>query len=115
MLFTCGAILEWAGYECETLSDSCRVGEVLECFAPHVVVTDLEMPGKDGLAVVDDVHCRQPETPVVLMTGSMDPGVDAAAALAGVAEVLRKPFPGRQLKDCLRRVLRQRQVSRGPS
>jgi DNA-binding NtrC family response regulator len=57
-----------------------------------VVVTDLKMPGVDGLEIIRQMHAAQPRLPIVLMTafGSTDSTIEATKH--GAFEYLRKPF-----------------------
>jgi CheY-like chemotaxis protein len=67
------------------------VGEarlLLETFAPTLVMTDVYMPGENGLVMRAEVRHWNAETPVVALTGADDGEVSPDA---GFAHVLRKP------------------------
>jgi signal transduction histidine kinase len=74
-----------------------------------VVLTDLTMPGLDGLALAREVRSRYPETRVILVTGNLEGVGDAfpvpGAAGSPVAAILNKPFHLRELGAVLREVL----------
>lgn len=57
---------------------------------PHVVVMDLQMPSRDGLAATRLIRAERPAQQVVLYTAYVDADVRAAAHEAGVAVVLDK-------------------------
>jgi len=59
--------------------------------AVDIVVTDIVMPGMDGLALAREVRTRWPDLPVVLMTGYAD-AVQRSELEAGDMLVLTKPF-----------------------
>jgi CheY-like chemotaxis protein len=66
-----------------------------------VMVTDLTMPGMDGLSLIREARVHHPDLPAVLLTGYVD---DGEALAAGGVEgapfcVLRKPISGSQLAD----------------
>lgn len=60
--------------------------ERLDC-----VVTDLQMPGTNGLSLARHIQRTRP-MPVILITAFPAPGLDEQAAAAGVRCLLRKPF-----------------------
>ncbi|MBL0728357.1 sigma 54-interacting transcriptional regulator [Piscinibacter sp. HJYY11] len=66
---------------------------------PQLVVSDVQLPGRDGLALFDEIHARHPALPVILLTahGTIPDAVDATAR--GVFSYLTKPFDGKALLD----------------
>ena len=82
--------------------------EALELIAkemPAVVLTDLEMPGMDGVALVQAIREKYPRLPVILMTANG--GEDAAirALRAGATNYVLKKLLARELADTLLQVL----------
>ncbi|WP_161988984.1 response regulator [Sphingomonas glacialis] len=71
------------------------------------VVTDLQMPGMNGLALARHIQCTRP-LPVILITAFPAPGLDDQAATAGVRCLLRKPFDALALIDALESIARGR-------
>lgn len=66
--FTLTRVLERAGFEVDALP---RGAEALSALAAHrcdVMITDLMMPGVDGLSLARRVHEHHPELPIVLMS-----------------------------------------------
>ena len=59
---------------------------------PSVVLTDIRMPGRDGLAVLDKLQQEQPQLPVVVMTAHSDLETTVKAFQGGAFEYLAKPF-----------------------
>jgi len=76
-----------------------------------VVLTDLRMPGIDGLALCRGIVERRPDVPVVVMTafGSMETAV--AAIRAGAYDFVTKPIEADALELTLARALRHRELS----
>ena len=70
-----------------------------------VVVTDYDMPGVQGLDVTRQVKAVRRDLPVVLCSGFLRPEAVAAAAAAGVARVLNKPFTAKELAAVVRELL----------
>lgn len=60
--------------------------------APAVLVSDVRMPGPDGLSVLATVRERLPNLPVILMTAYTDLGTTVAAFTQGAFDYLAKPF-----------------------
>ena len=61
-------ILRDEGYAVDTAADGFKALPKLEDFAPDAVLTDLRMPGMDGLELMRRVHERDADTPVVVVT-----------------------------------------------
>lgn len=59
---------------------------------PAVIVTDIRMPGMDGLSLLDHIHSRYPDLPVIIMTAHSDLDSAVAAYKGGAFEYLPKPF-----------------------
>ncbi len=66
---------------------------------PQLVVSDVQLPGRDGLALFDEIRVRHPALPVILLTahGTIPDAVDATSR--GVFSYLTKPFDGKTLLD----------------
>jgi two-component system response regulator FixJ len=70
---------------------------------PGCVLLDLQMPGRNGIEVQQELARRGIHWPVVFMTGSIDFEERLAAVGGTPIEVLRKPFEDRELLDVLAR------------
>ncbi|MBP58208.1 MULTISPECIES: nitrogen regulation protein NR(I) [Idiomarina] len=64
----------------------------LKTDAPTVVLTDIRMPGENGLAVLEKLGREQPQLPVVVMTAHSDLETTVKAFQGGAFEYLAKPF-----------------------
>lgn len=77
--------------------------EIGGCYeAPELILSDLRMPGCDGLALIEMVRRTDWSTPVVLMTAFGDRDVYREADRLGVVAVLDKPFDLRLLAGIAR-------------
>ncbi|HEV3137564.1 MAG TPA: response regulator [Pirellulales bacterium] len=65
------------------------------------VVTDIHMPGMSGLDLMKRLAAGGSTTPVVLITARSDTNLEARAAAAGAACLLRKPFEIDDLIECI--------------
>ncbi len=57
---------------------------------PDVVLMDLSMPDLSGIDAMKQIHERQPQLPVVILTAHADPGVEKEAREAGASGFLAK-------------------------
>ncbi|MDR3373322.1 MAG: sigma-54 dependent transcriptional regulator [Ancalomicrobiaceae bacterium] len=78
---------------------------------PSLVVTDVRLPGRDGLAVLDEIQTIDPELPVVLITGHGDVALAVKAMKAGAYDFIEKPFQPEFLVDVVRRGLEKRALT----
>jgi DNA-binding NtrC family response regulator len=97
-------LLRDEGYEVETAADAFKALGKLESFAPDVVLSDLKMPGMDGIELVRKIQAMEDAPSVVVMTafGAVQSAVDAMRA--GAAEYLTKPLNFDELLVVLTRV-----------
>lgn len=75
-----------------------------------VVVTDVRMPGLDGLALAERIRAIDPDLPVILMTGHGDIQMAVDALTDGAFDFLVKPFAADRLLASLGRAQRQRDL-----
>ncbi|MBB1249123.1 sigma-54 dependent transcriptional regulator [Rhizobium sp. G21] len=73
-----------------------------------VVVSDIRMPGMDGLQLHAAIKARDPDLPVILMTGHGDIPMAVAALQNGVYDFIAKPFAADRLVQSLMRALEKR-------
>src|SRR5690606_37821630 len=72
---------------------------------PQVLVSDIRMPGRSGLELLQAVKERHPGVPVIVMTAYSDLDSAVAAFQGGAYEYLPKPFDVDQAVDLVRRAL----------
>lgn len=99
--------LEGEGYQVLNADSAEAALPVLAKNSVDVVLSDLRMPGLDGMSLFDEVAKRYPGLPVVLMTahGSIPEAV--AATQRGVFGFLTKPLNNVELRDILQRAVHQ--------
>jgi DNA-binding NtrC family response regulator len=97
-------LLRDEGYDVETAADAFKALGKYESFAPHVVVTDLKMPGMDGIELVKKIRATEDAAAVVVMTafGAVTSAVEAMRA--GAADYLTKPLDFDELSVVLENV-----------
>lgn len=77
---------------------------------PGIVVSDIRLPGQDGLSLQRDLHATDPELPVILITGHGDISMAVQAMKDGAYDFLQKPFAPEDLVDVVRRALDKRRL-----
>ena len=70
------------------------------------VVTDIHMPGMSGLDLMHRLATQGSTTPIILITARSDTNLEAKAATAGAACLLRKPFEINDLIGCIEGAVR---------
>jgi len=103
-------LLREQGYAVETAADGFKALPKLEELAPHVLVTDLKMPGLDGLELMRRGKLRHPDLSVVVMTAFGAVASAVAAMRAGAADYLTKPINLEQLSLILAREMDRRRL-----
>ncbi|MDX2052425.1 MAG: sigma-54 dependent transcriptional regulator [Polyangiaceae bacterium] len=103
-------ILKEEGYTVETAADGFKALGRLTDFEPDVVLTDLKMPGMDGVELLRKLRERDREAAVVLMTafGAVETAVSAMRE--GAADYLTKPLNTDELLMILERALERRRL-----
>jgi FixJ family two-component response regulator len=70
------------------------------------VITDIHMPGMNGLDLGRLLTARPSRVPVIMITARSDAGLDGHAAASGAIGLLRKPFKTASLINCLEKALK---------
>jgi DNA-binding NtrC family response regulator len=103
-------LLRDEGYAVEMAADAFKaLGKVAD-FAPDLVLTDLKMPGMDGLQLLARLHETDPELPVVVMTAFGEVESAVRAMRSGARDYLSKPVNVGELSVVIAREMEQRRV-----
>ena len=100
-----------AGYDVQTAADGASGIQLFEAFSPQIVVTDVRMPGINGLEVLEAIKQKSPQTEVIVATafGEMDLAIRALQLDA--SDFITKPIGDETLHLALKRA-RDRFTSR---
>ena len=100
--------LDLAGLPVEAFPDAAAVLPRIAADFPGIVVTDIRMPGMDGLELRAAIHAVDPDIPVILITGHADVAMAVRALHDGAFDFLTKPFASDHLVGAARRALAHR-------
>jgi len=97
--------LSAAGYRVTATASAEEALVKIAMSRPQLVLSDVQLPGKDGLALFDAIRAQHPSLPVILLTahGTIPDAVEATAR--GVYTYLTKPFDGKALLDTIAKAL----------
>ncbi len=97
-------------HECHTLSDPHEFSDTMGSFRPDLVITDLRMPGLDGMEILSAALASDPTVPVILITGYATVASAVEAIQEGAFDYLAKPFTADQLSVVVQRAFRYRNL-----
>jgi DNA-binding NtrC family response regulator len=103
-------LLKDEGYSVETAADGFKALGKFDDFAPALVVSDLRMPGMDGLELLRAVRSRDPECQVIVMTAHGAVETAVAAMREGAADYLAKPLNFDELLVVVERAFERRNL-----
>ena len=103
-------LLEVQGFEAVTCNDPLQAGSIFVGGGFDVVITDIHMPGMDGLTLMRSLRDKQPDIPVVVVTGHGTVDTAIQALREGATGMLVKPFTGEELLAEVRRALSSTQM-----
>ena len=76
------------------------------------VVTDIKMPGMDGLALLNRIHEKRPETPTLMITGHGEHDLAVQALRGGAYDFIQKPIDRDYFVASLQRAIQVRRLRR---
>jgi two-component system response regulator AtoC len=100
-----GALLGQAGIASRQVRSGVEALSALNDHPFDVVLTDLRMPGMDGMELLGKVSGNWPEVPVILMTAHGTIGVAVEAMKAGAADFILKPFDRDEILFALKKAI----------
>jgi EAL domain-containing protein (putative c-di-GMP-specific phosphodiesterase class I) len=105
-------MLENAGYEVLCAADGSEAVKLLEGFTFDAILTDITMPGINGVEILHEVRKHDLHAQVVLITGSPSAESAIEAINSGAFRYLTKPIKNDQLKDAVARAVKLSRMGR---
>lgn len=106
----CEQALQLEGIACECVASAEQARKRLVPDYEGVVVSDIRLPGMDGMAFLRELMALDSELPVVLITGHGDVSMAVQAMKDGAQDFLEKPFAPELLVGAVRRALERRRL-----
>ncbi|MBT8398486.1 MAG: sigma-54-dependent Fis family transcriptional regulator [Gemmatimonadetes bacterium] len=105
------SILEEAGYEIERAEDAEQALSRVHAVDPALILTDLRLPGMDGVELLERVKEGMESVEVIVMTGHEDMTSAIGAMKAGAFDYVVKPIEVDALLELASRCLRERELN----
>jgi response regulator RpfG family c-di-GMP phosphodiesterase len=105
-----GVLLQEEGYETLTAAGAEEALEIAAQEAPPLVISDMKMPGRDGIWLLEAFRERHPETAVVMLTGYGDTEAAVDCLRRGAVDYLLKPPKLTDLIRAIERALAKRRI-----
>jgi len=94
-------LLQALGYEVLTADNGAAGIDLLQTEKPPIVLTDIKMPGMDGLSILSKIKTLAPQTRVIVATGHGDIALEKDAYAMGATAFLHKPIEKEALEAAL--------------
>ncbi|MDG1819711.1 MAG: nitrogen regulation protein NR(I) [Porticoccaceae bacterium] len=91
------------GIEVQSFENGDALLAALKLSQPEIIISDIRMPGIDGLELLKQIHSTRPDIPVIITTAHSDLDSAVAAYQGGAFEYLPKPFDLDELVEVARR------------
>jgi len=93
--------MEHLGFDPVTAHDGDEGISAVREYHPQLVVSDIHMPNRNGLLLLQDIKALNPELPVILITGYVHYKADANAVSIQPDAFMEKPFTLEQMRDAV--------------
>ncbi len=103
-------LLESQGYQCLSAPDGYAALREISLSSPDLVISDMVMPGMDGMKLLGALQLRDADMPVIIVTALHDLSIALQAMRAGAYDYVLKPFEREQLYFSVRRALKHRRL-----
>jgi two-component system, NtrC family, C4-dicarboxylate transport response regulator DctD len=103
--------LQLAGFRVQAFARAEPARDAIKPGLPAVLVTDVRLPGMDGLELLAQSRARDPDIPVIIVSGHGDISMAVQAMRAGAYDFIEKPFPSERLADVVRRAVEKRRLT----
>ncbi|WP_299182048.1 sigma-54 dependent transcriptional regulator [uncultured Neptuniibacter sp.] len=103
-----GQALELGGYDVTTVETAEQALDIINEGWPGITITDINLPGINGLELMKRIVTQDPGMPVILITGHGDISMAVGAMRDGAYDFIEKPFSSELMLDVVRRAVEKR-------
>src|SRR5207247_3308729 len=97
--------LRMPGVTVETADSGAAALDRIAAWDYDAIVTDIKMPGMDGLALLAEIRGRRPDTPILMITGHGEETLPIHALPRGACDFIQKPIDRDQIVAAVHRAL----------
>lgn len=98
--------LSHAGFIVKTAENGKAASEMVDQFQPHLIILDLVMPEQEGIGTLLEVQSRNPNVPVLAISGAMGANEYLSVAnILGARRTLEKPIKAERLVETVKALL----------
>jgi DNA-binding response OmpR family regulator len=102
-------VMDEQGYDVDLAGTGQAALDAFRAGRFDLLIADLRLPDIDGLEVIESVKTKQPDTPVVIITGFPSVSSAVKAVKMGVSDYLRKPFTDDEFMSAVDEALKEKQ------
>ena len=106
-------LLNAMGYDVITAEDGTRGLDLIRTMSPQIVISDIKMPGIDGLSVLERIKALNANVEIILMTGHGDEALEQEALDLNATAFLHKPVDKAALEKALEKA--RSNLDQGPA
>jgi two-component system C4-dicarboxylate transport response regulator DctD len=107
----CEQALQLEDIEVHSFDSAERAKSRISADFPGIIVSDIRLPGMDGMTLLAEAQAADPDLPVVLITGHGDVSLAVRAMKSGAHDFIEKPFSPDYLVEVVRRALDKRRLA----
>jgi two-component system sensor histidine kinase/response regulator len=104
--------LRMGGVTVETADSAAAALDLIAVREYDAIVTDIKMPGMDGLELLAEIRTRRPDTPTLIITGHGENELVVRALRAGASDFIQKPIDRDYFVAALYRAIRAHVLNR---
>ena len=104
-------VLVQEGYRVDVSSSGMEALQMIKRYNYHLLITDLKMPGIDGLELIKKAKKECPEIRTIMVTGYATVDTAVQSLMHGIDDYITKPFNIFKLKEAVKQTLHTSQVA----
>jgi putative nucleotidyltransferase with HDIG domain len=102
--------LDAFGYSTRSAASADAAFRMIQQEQPHLVLSDIDMPGKTGLELLTEIKKLNPDIEVVMVTGAVDADTAVGSIRQGATDYVTKPFNLEEVRIVVERTLEKRRL-----